>query len=249
MNIGIIGAGNIGATLVRKLTRLGHSVKVANSRGPQTLTALSHETGAQAVTVEDAVRNVQVIVVTIPQKNIPDLPKGLFADLDPKTVVIDTGNYYPNFRDPKIEEIEAGTVESEWVANQIGFPVVKAFNNIFSGHLADKGQPKGSANRIALPVAGDNPASKEVVLGLIDELGFDAVDAGTLSQSWRQQPGTPVYCLDLRAPELKEALAKADRKRAVEVRDLTIGEMKKMKPGDTVQKIIDFSRSNYPFLQ
>ena len=245
MKIGIIGAGNIGATLVRHFSRLGHSVSVANSRGPETLKALAAETGARAVRVEEAVKGAELIVVTIPQKNIPDLPKDLFASLDPKVIVIDTGNYYPNFRDPRIADVENGMVESEWVSREIGHTVVKVFNNIFAASLATKGLPKGSIHRIALPIAGDDPHAKEVVMGLVDELGFDPVDAGTLSQSWRQQPGSSAYCMDLELSALRTALTKTDRSRSIEVRDLTISEMKKMKPGDSFQKLIDYSRSLY----
>ena len=190
-------------------------------------------------------KDAELIIVTIPQKNVPDLPKDLFASLDPKVIVIDTGNYYPNFRDPKIKDVENGMVESEWVSREIGHTVVKVFNNIFAASLETKGLPKGSTHRIALPVAGDDPHAKEVVMALVDELGFDPVDAGTLSQSWRQQPGSPAYCMDFDVAELKAALAKTDRARSKEVRDLTISEMKKMKPGDSFQKLMEFSRSLY----
>src|SRR5882757_6644129 len=193
MKIGIIGAGQIGGTLTRRLTALGHKVFVANSRGPETLSDLAAETGATAVSVPEAVRGVDLIVVTIPQKNIPNLPAGLFADTPDRVVVVDTGNYYPRQRDGRIEAIEAGITESRWVAQQLKRPVVKAFNNIHAQHLLEFGKPKGTPGRIALPVAGDDPAAKAVVLQLVDELGFDGVDAGTLDESWRQQPDTPVY--------------------------------------------------------
>ncbi len=196
MKIGIIGAGQIGGTLTRRFTALGHEVFVANSRGPETLTDLAEETGARAVSVSEAARGGELVVVTIPQKNIPRLPAGLFADRDDGVVVIDTGNYYPRQRDGRIEAIEAGLPESRWAAQQLGRPVVKAFNNIFARHLLELGRPAGTPGRIALPVAGDDEAAKAVVLRLIDELGFDAVDAGGLDESWRQQPGTPVYAKD-----------------------------------------------------
>jgi len=212
MKIGIIGAGQIGGTLTRRLTKLGHKVSVANSRGPETLADLSAETGAAAVSIRDAVRGAELVVVTIPQKNIPRLPKGLFADADPKVVVVDTGNYYPQQRDGRIDGIEAGLTESRWVAQQLGRPVVKAFNNIYARHLLEKGQPPGTPGRIALPVAGDDPA-KAVVLKLVDELGFDGVDAGSLDESWRQQPGTPVYAKDFDAAGVRRALAEASPER------------------------------------
>lgn len=204
MNIGIIGAGNIGGTLTRRFTQLGHHVSVANSRGPETLRDLAEETGATATTIEEAARGRDLVVVTIPQKNIPSLPSGL---LDGVPVVVDTGNYYPQQRDGAIAEIEDGMPESRWVERQLGHPVIKAFNNIYAGHLLEKGQPQGTPGRIALPVAGDDQEAKTVVMGLVDELGFDPVDAGGLDESWRQQPGTPVYATDLDAEALREGLA------------------------------------------
>ncbi|HWR53579.1 MAG TPA: NAD(P)-binding domain-containing protein [Bryobacteraceae bacterium] len=216
MKIGIIGAGQIGGTLTRRLTALGHQVFVANSRGPQTLADLAKETGATAVTVPEAARAGEIVVVTIPEANVPKLPKGLFSGVPDNVVVVDTGNYYPRQRDGRIDEIEAGMTESQWVARQLGRPVVKAFNNIYARHLMERGRPAGSPGRIALPVAGDDYAPKSVVLRLIDELGFDGVDAGTLDESWRQQPGTPVYTADLDAEGVRRALAEARRERTPE---------------------------------
>lgn len=217
MKIGIIGAGHIGGTLTRRLRALGHDVAVVNSRGPDTLAALAKETGAQAVTVGDAVRGKDLVIVTIPEKSIPALPKGLFADVPAHTVVVDTGNYYPK-RDGRIAAIETGTTESRWVSQQLGRPVVKAFNNIYAQHLLEGGRPRGDPKRIALPVAGDDPAAKAVVLRLLDELGFDGVDAGGLDESWRQQPGTPVYTSDHDAAGVRAALAEAKPERRPEFR-------------------------------
>lgn len=213
MKIGIIGAGQIGGTLTRRLTSLGHDVLVANSRGPETLRDLATETGAKAVSVKDAVRDVDLVVVTIPQKHVGDLPKNLFADTPAQTVVIDTGNYYPRERDGRIEPIEAGTLESRWVEQQLGRPVIKVFNNIFAKHLLELGRPAGTPGRIALPVSGDDAAAKSVVLALVDELGFDAVDVGPLDESWRQQPGSPVYTKDFDAGGVRRALAEASKER------------------------------------
>jgi hypothetical protein len=128
-------------------------------------------------------------------------------------VVVDTGNYYPRERDGRIDGIEAGTTESRWVAQQLGRPVVKAFNNIYAKHLLERGRPKGAAGRIALPVAGDDAAAKGVVSRLLDELGFDAVDAGSLDESWRQQPGSPVYGTDLDADGVRRGLSAARKER------------------------------------
>lgn len=217
MRIGIIGAGMIGGTLARRLTALGHEVAIANSRGPETLRDLAAETGARAVTTEEAARSGEIVIVTIPEKAVPDLPKDLFAGVPESVVVVDTGNYYP-VRDGRIEALENGQVESAWAAEHLGRPVVKAFNNIYFQSLLEKGLPKGTPGRIALPVAGDPPEARQRVMRLVDELGFDPVDAGSLEDSWRQQPGTPAYVADFDAPRLKEALGAADRGRLAEYR-------------------------------
>src|SRR5205823_3539546 len=139
LRIGIIGAGNIGGTLTRRLAALGHEVAVANSRGPETLAGLAAETGAKAVTVAEAARGRDVVVVTIPQNKIPDLPAGLFAGVPENVVIVDTGNYYPRQRDGRIDAIEYGLTESRWVGQKLGRPVVKAFNNIYARHLMERG--------------------------------------------------------------------------------------------------------------
>jgi 8-hydroxy-5-deazaflavin:NADPH oxidoreductase len=218
MRIGIIGAGQIGATLTRRLARLGHEVSVANSRGPETLAALAKETDAKAVTVAEAARAGDVVVVTIPQAKVRNLPKNLFDGVPDSVPVVDTGNYYPRERDGRIEEIEAGMPESRWVERQLGRRVVKAFNNIYAQHLMDLGRPAGSPGRIALPVAGDDTRAKAIVIKLLDELGFDGVDAGGLDESWRQQPGTPVYTADFDAEGVRRALSQAGPERRLEFR-------------------------------
>jgi predicted dinucleotide-binding enzyme len=243
MNIGIIGAGQIGGTLARKLTKLGHSVSLANSRGPASLATLAAETGAKAVSVADAVKGTNLVVVTIPEKSVPLLPKDLFGDLPADVIVIDTGNYYPSFRDGTISEIENGLTESEWVAKHLGRPVVKVFNNIMAHSLAEGGLPHGTKGRIALPVAGDDPRAKAVVIGLVDTLGFDGVDAGTLDESWRQQPGTPVYCTDYDAEGVRRALSQANRAQSPELRELSITKMQKLPAGSPPRDIISLVRA------
>lgn len=218
MKIGIIGAGNIGGNLTRRLTNLGHDVTVSNSRGPETLTELTNETGAHASLATEVAIGADIVIVTIPEKNVPLLPKGFLDGSSDHVVVIDTGNYYPQQRDGLIAEIENGTTESRWVAEQIGFPVIKAFNGIYSANLIERARPQGDPERIALPVAGDDADAKQVVMDLIDELGFDAVDAGTLDESWRQQPGTPVYGATTDANGVRLALAAAHNARSPEWR-------------------------------
>jgi predicted dinucleotide-binding enzyme len=218
MNIGIIGAGNIGGNLTRRFRELGHNVFVANSRGPQSLADLAAKTGATPVSVTEAAQRGDVVIVTIPEKNIPNLPRDLFTTLSDSVVIVDTGNYYPQQRDGRIAGIEDGMTESGWVSQQLGRPVVKAFNNIYAAHLLTSGRPAGTPGRIALPVAGDDDRAKAVVLKLIDELGFDGVDAGGLDESWRQQPGTPVYGADFDAEGVRRALANANKERKPEWR-------------------------------
>ena len=218
MRIGIIGAGSMGGILGRHLVGLGHRVSIANSRGPESLAALAAEIGARPVSVADAANGAEIVILAIPTKAVLDLPKALFANVPGSVVVIDTGNYHPELRDGRIDAIERGTLDSQWVAQRIARPVIKAFNNIFAKSLLEKGVPKGTTGRIALPVAGDSPDAKATVLRLVDDLGFDPVDGGDLDNSWRQQPGTPAYCRDLEAAALRRALAEADRGRMAEYR-------------------------------
>jgi len=153
LRIGIVGAGNIGGTLTRRLRTLGYPVAVANSRGPETLRDLARETGAEAVSIQEAVRNRDLVIVTIPENKIPDLPKDLFAAVSDDVVVVDTGNYYPQQRDGCIAGIEGGLTESRWVEQHLGRPVIKAFNNIHARDLMEKGQrgaPR-AASRCPLP--------------------------------------------------------------------------------------------------
>jgi len=218
MRIGIIGAGQIGETLARRLTTLGHRVSLANSRGAESLTTLATGIGATPVSVGDAAKAGEIVVIAIPTKAVFDLPRELFRNVPANVVVIDTGNYHPELRDGRIDAIERGMIESQWVAQQIGRPVIKAFNNIFARSLLEKGVPKGTAERIALSVCGDSLEARAAVLRLVDELGFDPVDGGDLDNSWRQQPGTPAYCRDLGAAALERALAEADRSKIAEYR-------------------------------
>ncbi|WP_320069537.1 NADPH-dependent F420 reductase [Micromonospora sp. RTGN7] len=206
MKIGIIGSGHIGGTLTRRLRTLGHDVTVANSRGPESLADLAQETGATAGTVEQAADQAEVVVIAIPLLAVPALPPELFEG----KVVVDADNYYPQ-RDGEIAELlDRSLSSSRWTAEHLkGARVVKAFNNIQAKHLMDNGRPAGSGDRIALPVAGDDADAKRVVMELVDALGFDPVDAGTLDESWRQQPDTPVYGTDRDAAGVRQGLAEA----------------------------------------
>lgn len=225
MNIAVIGAGSIGGTLTRHLASLGHHVRVANSRGPQSLTALRDETGAVPVPLSRIAEGADVVFVAIPQKSVPELPPGLLAELPSSAVVVDTGNYVPHLRDPEIQALEDGAVESRWTESWLGHSVVKAFNTIKADDLRTLGRPAGAVGRVALPVAGDDPRAKATIIQLVDQLGFDGIDAGGLDDSWRQQPGTPVYTTNLDADTAHKALA------AAEPRDTTAWRLRWRAPG------------------
>ncbi|MEU4566241.1 NAD(P)-binding domain-containing protein [Micromonospora sp. NPDC023956] len=206
MRIGIIGSGHIGGTLTRRLRDLGHDVTVANSRGPDSLRDLAEETGATPGTVEQAARSGDLVVVAVPLKVVPQLPASAFEG----RVVVDANNYYPQ-RDGDVPDIaDRSLTSSRWTADFLkGARVVKAFNNIQARHLLEKGSPAGAPDRIALPVAGDDQEAKRLVMEVVDALGFDPVDAGTLDESWRQQPDTPVYGTDRDADGVRQGLAEA----------------------------------------
>ncbi|KQM34117.1 NADPH-dependent F420 reductase [Sphingomonas sp. Leaf10] len=223
MKIGILGTGHIGKTLVTKLSATGHDVRVANSRGPETIEAELLASGARAVTTQDALIDVDVVILSIPLIRIPDVAP-LIAALPEKTVVIDTSNYYP-FRDGRIEAIKAGQVESLWVVEQLGRPIAKAWNAIGSALLANHGKPAGTPGRIAIPVAADRPADRALAMALVEDTGLDAFDAGSLDESWRQQAGAPAYCTDLTREEMGPALATAERARLPRRRDLAVAAM------------------------
>ncbi|WP_328588416.1 NADPH-dependent F420 reductase [Pseudomonas ogarae] len=241
MKIGIIGAGNIGATLARKLAACGHEVKLANSKGPQSIQNLANEIGVQAVTKEEAVSEVDVVILSIPFAKYPDLKQTL-SHAPEKVVVIDTSNYYPG-RDGVIKEVDDGKPESVWVSEQIGRPVVKAWNAVLAATLADKGQPAGSSTRIALPVAGDDIKAEAIAQDLVEDTGFTALAAGSLENSWHQQPGTPAYCTELTLPELKSALCAADKMKAPQNREALLAKF--MAPGSqfTHEQIVAMNRA------
>jgi predicted dinucleotide-binding enzyme len=230
MKIGIIGSGNIGSTLARKLSKAGHSVLIANSRGPETLKDLANEIGARAVTAQEAAEAVDVVILSIPFGKLPVL-KELFAAVPDKLVVADTSNYFP-FRDGQIPAIDGGEVESLWVSHQIGHPVIKAWNNVLAATLAGKGLSAGGEGQIALPVAGDDPTAKKIIMSLVEDTGFDAIDGGSLAESWRQQPITAAYCTELTGDKLRKALAVADRASAPQRREEMV--KKFIALGDTI---------------
>lgn len=222
MKIGIIGAGNIGSSVARNLARAGHEIKIADEKGIDGIREQVADTGATPVELDDVIKDVDVIVMSIPSIAVPKI-RDLLQHVGSDVTIIDTSNYYP-FRDGKIEEIENGMPESVWVSEKIGRPVVKAFNAALAHTQASKGEPSGSAGRIALPVAGDDQRTKAIALQLVDDAGFDPVDAGSLAESWRQQPGTPAYCTELSRDELSNALGLADKENAPKLREKLIAQ-------------------------
>ncbi len=207
MRIGFIGAGHIGGTLAKLFVDAGHEVGLSNSRGPATLAELVERLGgrARAMTVQEAAEFGEVVIVAIPLRSYGEVPP------EPLTgkVVVDTNNYYAG-RDGRIEELEDGsTTSSELLQKHLpDAKVVKAFNTLYFEMLASQGRPAGEAERFAIPISGDDGDAKKVVAGLIDEIGFDAVDIGDLATGGRrQQPGTPIYNVLLTAEQLREGLS------------------------------------------
>lgn len=241
MKIGIIGAGNIGSALAVHFRKLQHAVSIANSRGPETLSQVARSTGATPVNISRIATAADLLVVAIPMKSVPALPRDLLSGLPATSPIIDTGNYYP-LRDGNIPEIERGMIESEWTSHVLGRPVIKAFNNIVAYSLLHKALPNGSERRIALPVSGDGVESRQLVMALLDKMGFGAIDAGPLSESWRYQPGTPAYCPDPTIQELPMLLQRAKREKAPANRDRAARIMAKLPPDFSPQELVRVAR-------
>lgn len=238
--IGIIGAGNVGNALATSLVKTGHLVKVANTKGADSLKEFAAQTGAQAVNLSEVAQGVNVLIIAVPLHRIPDL-EPLVKTVSPGVAIVDTSNYIP-LLNGTIQQIEGGLAVSEWVAQQLNVPVVKAFNNMTSYGMANNGKPKGAADRIALPVSGDDTERKKVILELVDELGFDAFDAGFLKESWRQDIGEPAYCTEASVDELPGLLAKADVAKARRLRDIMIDILIKLPPTFPPQGLIPMLR-------
>jgi predicted dinucleotide-binding enzyme len=202
MRIGVIGSGHIGATIARRLVDEGHEVAISNSRGPETLGEVAEQTGAQPATVEGAAAFGDVVVEAIPFFAYDTLPE---QALEGK-VLVDASNYYPA-RDGTIDAVESGTPSAQVIADHLpGTRVVKAFNTVFWERIRDEHKPSGDPDRLGVPVAGDDEDAKRLVFGLVDQIGFDAVDAGSLADSRRQEPGAPVYGNVTNAEGVRDAL-------------------------------------------
>lgn len=246
MKVGMIGTGAIGGTVARKLAAAGHEVFIANADGPDATRPFADEIGATPVEVSEAVRDVDVVVISIPTPAVADLPSDLFAGVPEDVVVVDTGNYYPGLRDAEIPALRDGTPESIWVSEQVRRPVIKAFNNVLAYSLAEQGRPPGDPDRLAMAVSGDDARAKAVVMGLVDDAGFDPVDAGSLAESWRHQPGTPAYCADYMAADMRRALPAAVKEEAAHRRDKALELLGDVGAGMTHADVIAVNRSLNP---
>ena len=217
MKVSVIGAGAVGGNIARRLSEAGHDVLIAGSRGPEGIAAEVTAAGARPVELEATTRDRDVIILAVPFGVQPQL-RELISTVPESTVIVDASNYYPGMNG-HIEAVVDGQVESLWSQEQLGHPIVKAWNAALAETQRSKGKPAGSADRIAIPVAGDSADARATVMQLVDDTGFDAYDAGTLAESWRQQPGTPAYCTELSWDELGQALAAAEKGKASATRD------------------------------
>ena len=246
MKIAVIGTGNIGGTIARKLRAAGHDIRVANSGGITAVEQFAHEIGATASDVQTIINGVEIIILAIPLAAISALPVHLLSTVPSDVTIIDTSNYYPDMRDPRIADIDNGMTESVWVSKQIGHTVVKAFNNVLAFTLKELGQPKGTPGRLAIAVAGDHEQGKQKAMSLVDQCGFDPVDAGSLEESWRQQPSTPAYCCDYDAETMRRELAAAVKGQAAEKRDLLPTLFAELGTAPTHDVIVEMNRRVNP---
>lgn len=218
-NIGILGAGYVGETLARRLGALGHTVRVANSRGPETLSRLTSVEGVAPVWASEVVQCADIVVLAVNETSVARMDSKFTGALAQVPIVIDAGNYNSG-RDGDEPEILAGKPVGVWLSEQIGRPVFRAFNNIQAHVLAAGGRAASDPDRIALPVSGPNGADLARVQTLVEELGFDPIYNGELSESWRHQLGTRSYCTDLPAQRLRIELAEARLEQTLEANQI-----------------------------
>lgn len=243
MKIGIIGTGAIGSTIAEKLSKAGHQIKVNNTQEMSELQKTATKLGASGVTISEVVENVDVIIFSIPYSAYFELPKNLLINVPKDVIIVDTSNYYP-FRDGEMKELKEKP-ESILVSEQLGKPIIKAFNNLLAFTLKNKGKSENDQDRIAMAISGNNKDDKNIISGLINQIGFDSVDAGDLSESWRHQPGTPAYCTELKSSELKKALDDANKEIAGELRDRVIDKFQNFKSVPTHDEIVVLNRLVY----
>jgi 8-hydroxy-5-deazaflavin:NADPH oxidoreductase len=241
MKFGIIGAGTIGSIISKKLVKNGHDVKIADARGIEHLEG--KELAGTPVLIEDVMTNIEVLIISLPLTALPSI-RNIIEQVGEEVIVVDTSNYYPS-RDQKIAEIENGMVESDWVSNQLGKPIIKAFNNLLAHTLENEGTPEGTSGRIAMAIAGNDVSQKQIIMDVVNQLGFDTVDSGSLSDSWRQQPGTPAYCTELTKEELTKALEKANKEKAPFLRDKVIEKLSASNFPHANKDIVNMNREIY----
>jgi predicted dinucleotide-binding enzyme len=241
MRIAVIGTGAIGGNLARRLSAAGHDVQAAGARGPEAVPDDVLEFGARAATSAAAVQDQDVIILSIPFGRVPELA-ALLASIPGETVVIDTSNYYPHLNG-HIDAVANGQVESLWVTEQLGRPVVKAWNAALAGTQQTKGVQAGTPGRIAIPIAADSDEARRVAMRLVDDTGFDPFDAGALADSWRQQPGMPAYCTELTLEDLGPALAAADRAEGPRTRDRLMERFAALTSTPTLEEVVEINRS------
>jgi len=240
MTVGIIGTGSIGSLLAEKLSKAGHQIKVTNTRSMPELEKIAASLGASAATIDEVIKDVDAIIFSMPFNAYINLPKNLLNEVPQDVVVMDTSNYYP-FRDGEVPEL-AQISESEYISKILNRLLIKVFNNMLEGTLKYKGKTAGEEARVAISIAGDNQEHKKVVAQLVDIIGFDTVDAGSLAESWRQQPGTPAYCTELNEAELKEALANAEKGKAPAIRDFIMDNLMKQETLPSYEEILAGNR-------
>ncbi|MGW7811128.1 NADPH-dependent F420 reductase [Staphylococcus xylosus] len=234
MNFGIIGAGPIALGIERRLINANHNVKVADARSIEKLN--NKNVQSHKVSLQEVAKDIDILILSIPIQSI-NLVKDTIKQLENHVLVVDTSNYYPMMYG-NIEVLDQGEVESVWVSNQLNRNIVKAFNN----QLAYTLQSATQSDRIAYSVAGDDQFQKQRIMELIEEIGFEAVDGGTLDESWRQQPGTPAYCTELNKEQMVQALKDADKEKSYVLKNEI---MSKFTPSMTHDDIVQLNRKTF----
>ena len=201
MKVSVIGIGQIGGTIAKKLSKAGYKVAVANSKGKSSVQKFAEEIGAEPRDMVSISKDAEILILSIPFGAIPKLSKDIFLNLPKESIVIDTSNYYPEMRKEEFDETKS---ESVWISEQIGRKVIKTFNSVLAYSLQNLWKNKEEKNKIAIQVAGDDEKQKKIVMKLIEDCGFEPYDNGMLENSWTQQPNSAGYCCDYTCEELKE---------------------------------------------
>ena len=231
MKVSVIGIGQIGGTIAKKLSNAGYKVAIANSKGKSSVQKFAEEIGAEPRDIELISKDAEILILSIPFGAIPKLSKDIFLNLPKESIVIDTSNYYPELRKEEFDETKP---ESVWISEQIGRKVVKTFNSILAYSLQNLGKNKDEKNRIALQIAGDDEKQKKIVMKLIEDCGFEPYDNGTLENSWTQQPNSAGYCCDYTCEKLKKVKenSKQTKESVKENRKKVFGNFAQLTGGD-----------------